>query len=307
MATRTPLPRLRILAVARAILPAFCVDCPPYISNIGLHPAGGAVGSTVIGQKPNICPVPSRLVDMAINTDYAVPTSVFPTENPMRFLRFSRRSLGPFLQCTACKTLAAPLFVAALFAQTCTAQDPGSFDGCELQGKTTNPSLMDLNRLKNRTVAPLKSQVNPAISLTAVLAPGNDLARWQPTQAAIITGYVVDVQPGGPETVNCQKTDPVHADTHIEIALNAGDSQGIHHMIVEVTPRGRAIMASKGKDWSTKNLRKTLLGHKITVVGWMMLDKEHCNAAENTNPGHAKNWRATCWEIHPVSALGPAQ
>jgi hypothetical protein len=166
---------------------------------------------------------------------------------------------------------------------------------------------MALNQLKNRTIAPLQTQVNPAISLTSVLAPGNDVGRWSPAQAAIITGYVVEVQPGGKETVNCLATDPAHTDTHIELALSAGDTQGIHHMIVEVTPRGRAIMASKGKDWSTNNLRRTLVGHKITVVGWMMLDKEHCNESENTNPGGPHNWRATCWEIHPVSALGPAQ
>lgn len=202
---------------------------------------------------------------------------------------------------------AALIFAGALLALACAAQTPGSFDGCPLQGKTTNPSLMALNRLKNRTIAPLQTQVNPAISLTSVLAPGNDVARWSPTQAAIITGYVVAVQPGGKETVNCLATDPADTDTHIELALSAGDAQGIHHMIVEVTPRGRALMAAKGKDWSTNNLRRTLVGHKITVVGWMMLDIEHCNESENTNPGGLQNWRATCWEIHPVSALGPAQ
>lgn len=189
----------------------------------------------------------------------------------------------------------------------CAAQTDGSFDGCPRQGKTTRASVMALNRLKNRTVAPLKTDVNPAITLTSVLAPGNDLGRWSASQAAIITGFVVAVKPGGPETVNCASTDPAHTDTHIELALAADDSQGIHHMIVEVTPRWRAIMSAKGQDWSTVNLRRSLLGHKITIVGWMMLDKEHCNASENTNPGGAHNWRATCWEIHPISAIGPAQ
>ena len=205
------------------------------------------------------------------------------------------------------RTMAALLFVATFQVQVCAAQTPGSFDGCPLEGKTTRPALMALNRLKNRTVAPLKTDVNPAISLTSVLEPGNDIGRWNESQAAVITGFVVAVKPGGPETVNCGATDPAHTDTHIELALTADDSQGIHHMIVEVTPRGRAIMAAKGKDWSTSNLKRTLTGRKITVVGWMMLDREHCNASANTNPGGAHNWRATCWEIHPISALGPAQ
>ncbi len=67
------------------------------------------------------------------------------------------------------------------------------------------------------------------------------------------------------------------------------------------------MMAAKGKDGSTSNLKRTLTGRKIMVVGWMMLDKDHCNASENTNPGGAHNWRATCWEIHPIPALGPGQ
>ena len=200
-----------------------------------------------------------------------------------------------------------PIVVLTLCVSSCPAQEPGSFDNCPLEGKTKVSSVQALNRLKNRTVAPLKTDVNPGITLAAVLAPGNDVARWGATQGAIITGYVITVKPGGAETVNCRATDPPHVDTHIEIALNAGDSKGIQHMIVEVSPRERAIMAAQGKDWSTNNLRRTLLGRKIVVVGWMMLDREHCNAAENTNPGGAHNWRATCWEIHPVTALGPAQ
>ena len=35
----------------------------------------------------------------------------------------------------------------------------------------------------------------------------------------------------------------------------------------------------------------------------MLDDLEHANAAENTNPGGARNWRVTIWEIHPVTAI----
>lgn len=198
-------------------------------------------------------------------------------------------------------------FLFTLSAPVCAGQTDGSFDGCPLAGQTTNPALMALNRLKNRTAMPSRTQVDSEISLESIFAPGNDVGRWNASQGAVITGYVVAVKSGGAETVNCKATDPAHTDTHIELALNAGDAQGIHHMIVEVTPRQRAIMSAKGKDWSTANLQKALTGHKIVVVGWMMMDKEHCNASENTNPGGVHNWRATCWEVHPVTALGPAQ
>ena len=67
------------------------------------------------------------------------------------------------------RTMAALLFATALHVQPCAAQTPGSFDGCPLEGKTTRTAVIALNRLKNRTVAPLKADVNPAITLTAVL------------------------------------------------------------------------------------------------------------------------------------------
>jgi len=185
-------------------------------------------------------------------------------------------------------------------------QAPQAFDGCPLEGDAKTSSLKSLNELKNRTTPPTENQINSDITLAAVLAPGNDISRWSSSQGAVVTGYVIDVKPGGPETVNCHAKDLPHTDTHIELALNLGDSEGIKHMIVEVTPRGRAMMASKGKNWSTPNLRATLTGRRITVTGWMMLDKEHCNASENTNPGNPTNWRATCWEIHPVTGIVPA-
>ena len=34
-----------------------------------------------------------------------------------------------------------------------------------------------------------------------------------------------------------------------------------------------------------------------------MLDGEHADEAENTRPGRARNWRATAWEVHPVTGI----
>jgi hypothetical protein len=34
-----------------------------------------------------------------------------------------------------------------------------------------------------------------------------------------------------------------------------------------------------------------------------MFDEEHDRESENTNPGHSENWRATAWELHPVTAI----
>jgi hypothetical protein len=34
-----------------------------------------------------------------------------------------------------------------------------------------------------------------------------------------------------------------------------------------------------------------------------MYDGEHQGQAEHTAPGRTGNWRATAWELHPVTAI----
>lgn len=177
------------------------------------------------------------------------------------------------------------------------------FDGCNLDGSATTARLKQLNQLKNRYTAPRDNQIDHSITLSALLAPGDDKTRWTSTSGAEITGFVLEVKPGGEETCNCGKTDPVHTDTHIELVLNSTDTLGTQSVVVEVTPRMRAIMGASETDWSTKTLR-TQFRHKwAKVSGWMTFDSQHANAAENTNPGGANNWRATAWEIHPVTDM----
>jgi hypothetical protein len=184
-------------------------------------------------------------------------------------------------------------------------QTPAS---CPLEGDAKTPALQQLNQLKNRFSPPGPNQFNPSITLTAMLAPGDDTHRWSPAMAAQITGFVVDVRPGGSETVNCHATDAQHTDTHIEIAVDSSDTAPARLVIAEITPRGRAIMAGKQPpvDWSTAHLRQTLKGKRVVVRGWMMFDAQHWNVAENTAPGHSGNWRATAWEIHPVTGIQPS-
>ena len=138
-----------------------------------------------------------------------------------------------------------------------------------------------------------------------MLAPdSNDSHRFDERRAAEIAGYVYRVIPGGRgETSNCRKTDAVHRDSHIELMLTPGDTDEIRRVIVEVTPRWRAAAMGRGVDWSTSSLQHTLEGHWVKVRGWLMFDAEHKAQAENTRPGGQRNWRATAWEIHPVSNL----
>lgn len=63
----------------------------------------------------------------------------------------------------------------------------------------------------------------------------------------------------------------------------------------------------KGADWSTATLRKTIKGKTVRVTGWLFFDQNHADEAENTTPGREKNWRATAWEVHPVTDIQIAE
>src|SRR5215471_14779342 len=137
------------------------------------------------------------------------------------------------------------LLVSLIFVLTAAAQtgppDLRVFNNCPLQGDARPTALQQLNMLKNRFVGPGRPQINPAITLSAILAPGDDRQRWSVRHGAIITGFVVDVKPGGSETVNCHATDAAHTDTHIELAINPTSTAPNQIVVVEVTPRLRAI------------------------------------------------------------------
>jgi hypothetical protein len=50
-------------------------------------------------------------------------------------------------------------------------------------------------------------------------------------------------------------------------------------------------------------LNDKINGKWVEFTGWLMFDTMHVDGAENTNPGDPMNWRATCWEIHPVTSF----
>lgn len=182
---------------------------------------------------------------------------------------------------------------------------PGAFDGCPVEGTALPADVRALNVLKNRSAEPLAQDVDTGVSLAAMVAPdSNDSHRFDQTRAAQFTAQVYRVLEGGIETTNCRATDSLHRDTHIEIILTSDDSAETRRVIVEVTPRWRAAAATRGVDWSTAGLAHSLPGHRVLIRGWLMFDVEHKGESENTNPGGVHDWRATAWEIHPVTNLG---
>ena len=178
-----------------------------------------------------------------------------------------------------------------------------TYNGCGMEGDASSAAVRELNLLKNRYTAPEPQQIDPRVSLAAMLEPGHDRARWNDRRAADITGYVWDVKVGGVETVNCRATDPPDRDTHIELVLDPMNSSEDRRVIVEVTPRGRALAEQRGEDWSTRALRDHFHGRWVRVRGWLLFDSEHQFQSVNTAPNRTRDWRATAWEIHPVTSL----
>lgn len=195
-----------------------------------------------------------------------------------------------------------------------------------LTGDATTAQAKALNPFKNRSKAPKPSDIDPHITLTAMLAPGDDTNRFPMTKAATIKGYVVSAKVGGIETCNCHAKDALNRDTHIDVVADlkyatpkpikvtttgkngtkhviTKDANEKYHVIVEVTPRVREQMKAQGVDWSTATLHQTLPGHWVQFTGWMLFDAEHKPQAENTSPGNKLNWRATCNELHPVFGI----
>ena len=130
------------------------------------------------------------------------------------------------------------------------------YHGCGLTGSPAPPIAQQLNYMKNRSSGPKAKDIKPSITLDAMLATGKDNNRWSDNSAAEIEGVVFDVKPGGIESTNCRAQALADRDTHIEIVRSLDDSGPTRRMIVEVTPRLRAIALGRELVWSTHALKR---------------------------------------------------
>ncbi len=141
-------------------------------------------------------------------------------------------------------------------------------------------------------------------------------------QIVSLTGWLVLVYAGPPETTNCG--DATFHDWHLEIFENAsdhapqvGDSTPI---ICEITPRTeRAIYRDGARIQSLTEFCRLLdasyqpTGHKaqkVRVTGYLLWDDDHNGSADVgssiqyfSKNGFHHPWRSTAWEIHPVMKI----
>jgi hypothetical protein len=182
------------------------------------------------------------------------------------------------------------LFAALLFAQW----------NCPAGGCALTAEERALARLKNREALPQASDFDERVTLAALLQPGEDSARWSFARAATLEGYVVEVTEGAVEAANCFSL--FGRDTHVALALKP-DAPPRERVVLEVTSRMRDWARGQGQDWSTNALRRELLGRRCRFQGWLLFDTEHAQQSENTAPAAADNWRATAWELHPLTSI----
>lgn len=168
------------------------------------------------------------------------------------------------------------------------------------------------NRLKNRTDIPnsYHDVTWQAIRDLPYAYAAKNRENWTADQTAVIKpyegvpvrveGYLVAVKPqkGSGESVNCGWTSEEETDWHIALVGDPSQEEK-ESVVVEPTPR----IKIKHPGWTKKRLApwtkpkggtgKTLPA--VRISGWTMLDPSHRN--------HLEKYRATLWEIHPVTAI----
>jgi hypothetical protein len=169
-----------------------------------------------------------------------------------------------------------------------------------------------LNDQKNRFVPPAGADVNRGIKaaddIISLPVPSDvqsqQRSAWSSqdsaqigaleSTAAVVEGYLVAVTPedtGTGESCNCHRPKVLY-DYHIFLSGTAGVPKS-EAVVVEMTPRWRSIHPS----WQDVNNIKKLVTQKmrVRVTGWLLLDEDHRD--------QVGLYRATVWEIHPVTKL----
>ncbi len=176
-----------------------------------------------------------------------------------------------------------------------------------MQGNAKSKRIKDLNKLKNRFNIPDNSFIDSTITLNAILQPGVDTARFTSDNAVYIEGYVFSVKSGGQETCNCKTKLERYKDIHIEITADDVHTSANERVIVELTPRMKRIIFNQlGINSITSNkLKNAILGKRVRIQGWLFFDEEHMQNSYNIDPEDTSNdnWRATCWEVHPITSI----
>jgi len=138
-----------------------------------------------------------------------------------------------------------------------------------------------------------------------------------------IIGYLYYFQATGAESSNCELTGPDAQGGNVDFHIGIGFDQKLaaqvnaanpskppktlqqQSVVVEMTPHYRARF--EDGIWTLANL-KPALGHKVRIVGQLLVDSEHDKPADNcalegTAAQRNHCWRYSIWELHPVTVF----
>jgi hypothetical protein len=138
-----------------------------------------------------------------------------------------------------------------------------------------------------------------------------------------VIGYLYYYQATGAESSNCELTGPDKEGGNVDFHIGIGFDSSLGRLaettpklsavqkkqlqqssvIVEMTPHYRASF--EDGIWTLANLQPAL-GHKVRIVGRLLIDSEHNKPADNcalNGTAAQKNhcWRYSIWELHPVT------
>jgi hypothetical protein len=311
------MPSLRrtLFAVAAALVLASQAAAQEYVvtRDVRVH-SGPSTGQSVVGRL--------RVGDTAV--------SIGPADNGYLHVRAGAVqgwAWGRFLQAAerSPEELQAASSIAATVSETWPAPPPAVADitnsagarclaaGSRKGGQPAEDAYTD--SLKNRTDVPAQVHEVTFQGIRSLPYPKNEsaeLGAFTPAEraevmkysgrAVAMQGYLLDVKSEGAEQTNCMATTPNDVDWHMYVVQHPGDPND-SSVIAEAGPRIRPA-----HKWRLMDLRRIArLREWVRLSGWLMLDPEHYMnvAGYTTHAGKAGGsiWRATLWEIHPVSRI----
>ena len=119
--------------------------------------------------------------------------------------------------------------------------------------------------------------------------------------AVMMDGYIVAIKEEGKEATNCGLDVLAWHDWHMWVVATEAEAHKkdkTHAIVIEVTPRIRAL-ANDPAAWNKTQIAKWAReGQRVRVSGWLLFDPDH--------PPEVGKSRGTTWEVHPVMKLEPA-
>ena len=187
------------------------------------------------------------------------------------------------------------------------------YRNCKACGSATSNKGRRLNLLKNRDATATQPH---KVTIAEIRKPANNSGHFNPSQQVWLVGFVASLDKGGfKETCNCSREDL--RDIHINVVADPSErNDKTKYVVVEITPRWQNKFHLNDSDYDAMlaSVKSDIEGKWVRFEGWMMSDSYHVSESKNTaaqgTPVCQDNgsdpspcvWRATTWEVHPVTA-----